>query len=181
MSTVDTPGFVVVDGPPASGKSTLAPALAAHLHLPLLAKDTIKDALMEVIPPTDVEQSRRIGRAAVGVMLALAAASPIGAILESNFYRSRAVAELLRLPGPLIEVFCRCDQETARSRYRRRAGTRAAGHFDAVRTDEELWNAEVSEPVAGGWPVIEVDTNAPVDLTDVIRTLVVAAPWLRAD
>ena len=38
-------GFVVVSGPPASGKSSLAPALAAELDLPLLAKDVIKDAL----------------------------------------------------------------------------------------------------------------------------------------
>jgi adenylate kinase family enzyme len=33
--------YVVVSGPPASGKSTLAPPLAAHLGLPLAAKDTI--------------------------------------------------------------------------------------------------------------------------------------------
>jgi adenylate kinase family enzyme len=36
-------GFVVVSGPPASGKSTLAPALAAALDLPL------EDALDEVV------------------------------------------------------------------------------------------------------------------------------------
>jgi len=37
-------GFVVVSGPPASGKSSLAPALAAELDLPLPAKDVIKGA-----------------------------------------------------------------------------------------------------------------------------------------
>jgi hypothetical protein len=41
--------FVVVSGPPASGKSSVAPALAVELKLPLIAKDTIKDALMSVL------------------------------------------------------------------------------------------------------------------------------------
>jgi hypothetical protein len=48
---VPAPGvlFVLVSGPPASGKSTVAPAIAARLGLPLVAEDTIKDALMSVL------------------------------------------------------------------------------------------------------------------------------------
>lgn len=117
--------FVVVSGPPGSGKSTIAPPLASALALPLVAKDTIKDALMAVLPVPDVAASRVIGRASVVAMLAVAAASPIGAVVESNFYRSRARDELQRLPGALVEVFCRCDPETAALRYRARAGSRA--------------------------------------------------------
>jgi predicted kinase len=177
MVPVDTAVFVIVDGPPAAGKSTLAPVLAQRLRLPLLAKDTTKDALMEVMPPTDVEHSRQLGRAAVRVMLALAAAAPLGAVLESNFYRSRASSDLARLPGRVVEVFCRCDHEVATARYRHRAATRAAGHFDHLRTDEELWNPDVAEPVAGGWPVIELDTNTPVDLSAAIAAIAHAAPW----
>ncbi len=160
--------FVVVSGPPASGKSTLAPALADQLNLPLLAKDTIKDAIMSVLSVPDVETSRQIGRAAVRAMLALAAASRPGAVIESNFYRSVASADLLALPGSVIEIFCRCDAAVAAERYRVRAGTRDAGHFDSIRTPEELWNDEVSEPVAGGWPLLEVDTNGPVDVASVV-------------
>jgi predicted kinase len=165
---VSQPLFVVVSGPPASGKSTLAPALARELGLPLIAKDTIKDALMSVLPVPDVEASRQIGRGAVAAMVAVAAESPIGAVIESNFYRTVAADTLRRLPGALVEVFCRCDQTVAHARYRARAGTRLAGHFDAVRTVEELWNDEVTEPVAGGWPVLEVDTNAAVDVAEVL-------------
>ncbi len=32
----------------------------------------------------------------------------------------------------------------------------------------ELWNDEVAEPVAGGWPLLEVDTNRAVDLSEVV-------------
>lgn len=169
------PLFVVVSGPPASGKSTLAPAIAAELTLPLIAKDRIKDALMSVLPVPDVEASQQIGRAAVAAMLAVAADAPWGAVLESNFYRSLAGAELRRLPGSVVEVFCRCDRALAASRYRARAGSRPAGHFDGVRTDDELWNPEVAEPVAGGWPVVEVATNEPVDLAAVVGQILAAA------
>ena len=160
--------FVVVSGPPASGKSTLAPVLARDLGLPLIAKDTIKDALMWTLPVPDVESSRQLGRAAVAAMLAVAAQSAIGAVLESNFHRSVAVDDLERLPGRVIEVFCRCDQAVAQHRYASRAGSRHAGHFDGVRTTEELWNDDVAQPVAGGWPVLEVDTNQRVDVRDVL-------------
>ena len=56
--------FVVVSGPPASGKSTLAPQLAVDLRLPLVAKDMIKDALMSMLPVPDADASRQLGRAA---------------------------------------------------------------------------------------------------------------------
>jgi hypothetical protein len=135
----------------------------------LVAKDTIKDALMAVLGAPDVEASRLLGRAAVQAMLAIAARSPIGAVVESNFYRSVAVAELTNLPGHVVEVFCRCSTEVAWNRYRSRAGTRHAGHFDHERTREELWNDEVAEPVAGPWPLLEVDTESPVDIAAVVR------------
>jgi predicted kinase len=163
------PTFVIVSGPPASGKSTVAPLLARELSLPLVAKDTIKDALMATLPVPDVEASRQLGRAAVAAMLAVAAASPVGAVIESAFHRSVARAELERLPGRVVEVFCRCDRSVAAARYRARAGTRHAGHFDRIRTTEELWNDDVAEPVAGGWPVLEVRTDQPVDAADVAR------------
>jgi predicted kinase len=172
---VALPLFVVVSGPPASGKSTLAPVLACELDLPLIAKDTIKDALMSVLPVPDIETSRQIGRAAVHAMLAVAAASAPGAVIESNFERSGAREDLRRLPGRLIEVFCRCDTTIARERYQSRAGSRHAGHFDAVRTGAELWNDEVSEPVAGGWPLLEVDTNGPVDFAPVVAFIKASA------
>ena len=165
------PIFVLVDGPPASGKSTLAPVLARELRLPLVAKDTIKDALMSVLPVPDVAASQQLGRAAVTAMVAVAAQSPVGAVIESNFHRSAATASLERLPGGIVEVFCRCDQAVAAARYRARAGSRHAGHFDHVRTDEELWNDEVAEPVAGGWPVLEVDTNRPVDVAAIVAAI----------
>ena len=168
--------YVVVSGPPASGKSTLAPVLARELGLPLVAKDTIKDALMSVLPVPDVEASRQLGRAAVAAMLAVATDSPIGAVIESNFYRSVAGQSLRELPGTVVEVFCRCPKAVALERYRGRAGSRHAGHFDGDRHVDELWNDEVAEPVAAGWPLIEVNTAQPLDLAAVVAFVRNACP-----
>jgi hypothetical protein len=74
-----------------------------------------------------------------------------------------------------VEVFCRCDPAVAAQRYARRAGTRAAGHLDAERMAGELWNDEVARPVAGGWPVIEVDTATPVETGPLIVAIRAAA------
>ena len=168
--------FVVVSGPPASGKTTLARQLAPALGLPLIAKDTIKRALMTVLPAPDAETSRIIGTASVAAMLAVAAETA-GAVLESVWHRSRARTDLHRLGGDVVEVFCRCSPEIAAHRYAVRAGTRAAGHFDAERTARELWNEEVAQPVAGGWPVIEADTTVPVELAPlVVRIRAAAGP-----
>ena len=168
--------FVVVSGPPASGKTTLARQLAPALGLPLIAKDTIKQALMTVLPAPDVEASRIIGTASVAAMLAVAAETA-GAVLESVWHRSRSETDLHRLGANIVEVFCRCRREIAAHRYAVRAGTRAAGHFDAERTARELWNEEVAQPVAGGWPVIEADTTVPVELAPlVVRIRAAAGP-----
>src|SRR5262249_55734553 len=79
----------------------------------------------------------------------------------------------------VVEVFCRCDPAIAAQRYARRAGTRADGHFDAERTIEELWNDDVAQPVTGGWPVIEVDTTARVDITSLAARIRAAAATPR--
>ncbi|WP_338200032.1 hypothetical protein [Candidatus Nephthysia bennettiae] len=96
---------MLVGGPPASGKSSLAAPLAVELELPLIAKDAIKEALMDVLGlPGDVEESRRLGRAAVMAMLTIARTSP-GGVLDSTWYPYARPA-LAELRGPLVEVRC---------------------------------------------------------------------------
>src|SRR5215831_7472816 len=114
-----SPLFVLIGGIPGSGKSTLAVALAAELELPMLAKDEIKEALMDAVgePPT-VAESQRLGRAAVLAMLRVARRYP-GAVLDSTWYRY--TEPLVRqLPGQVIEVRCQVPVALARERYRAR-------------------------------------------------------------
>jgi predicted kinase len=164
--------FVVVSGPPASGKSTLAPALATALDLPLLAKDVVKDALADVLGAPDVARSRELGRAAVHVLLAVARTSGRG-VLE-GVWHDYARAPLAALPGPLVEVFCRCPPDVLQARYTARSTGRGAGYLDLDRDPDELWNAEVGTPVAGDWPVLEVDTSGAVDVAALAARVVAA-------
>jgi hypothetical protein len=156
--------FVLVAGPPGSGKSTLAGPLAEQLSLPLIAKDPIKEALMDVLGwPSSVEESRTLGRAAVMALLEVASTSG-GAVLDSTFF-PYAFPRITALPGPLIEVRCSCPKAVAQARYRARSSTRHGGHLDLDRQPEELWNEQNSTPL-GVAPVIVVDTNAPIDVAD---------------
>jgi glucokinase len=167
-TTLDVPLFVVVNGPPGSGKTTLSEPLARRLGLPLIAKDTIKEALMTVFEVPDVEASQRLGRAAIAAMLGTAASCTTGAVLDANLRRSIAAAELGRLPGQVIEVFCECPRDICLARYRARGRQRPPGHFAAARADADIWNDEVAHPVAGDWPLVRIDTVRPVDLDDAV-------------
>lgn len=58
------PQLVIVSGAPGAGKSTLAAPLAIALGLPLLAKDTIKEAVRDALGDLDADplvSSRRLG------------------------------------------------------------------------------------------------------------------------
>jgi len=161
--------FVIVSGPPGSGKSTLAAALAARLELPLFMKDTIKESLYEVLGASDLDASKRLGRAAVHTLLALAAANGQG-IVESNWRANVSLDDLRRLDGPIVEVFCDCDPAVSRQRYLARAHRRHPMHFDTARSDD-LWSGDAVRPVDGGWPVIRVDTSQPVDVADLCERI----------
>jgi predicted kinase len=160
--------FVVVVGWPGSGKSTLAAALAAEMRLPLLAKDEIKEALMDGLGwPETVAESQRLGRAAVLAMLGVARRCP-GAVLDSTWF-DYAVPIARTLPGRLVEVHCIVPVEVARSRYRARTGQRHAGHLDQARTEDELWGTP-PRPLGLG-PVLNIDTCGQLDIARLARTV----------
>lgn len=169
------PLFVVVSGAPATGKSTLGPSLARELGLPLVAKDTIKEALMSVLPVPDVGTSRLIGRASMVAVFAVAAASSIGAVIEANFHKSLSTPAIEALPGCVVEVSCTCSAQTARQRFTLRAAGRHPGHFDSDRDASGVWNEDVSSPLGGRWPVIILDTEHGVDAVRVAQLVLNAA------
>jgi len=161
--------FVVVSGAPGSGKSTLARGLAPKLDLPLIEKDVIKEALADELGASDLAASKRLGAATMAVMLGLARINR-GAVLESTWIPVLARKELAGVRSPIVEVLCEVPLEIAMQRYRDRAGTRHAVHFDEQRLDPKVF-AERAEPIDGGWPVLRVHTTEAVDLDALVREI----------
>ncbi|MEY2471709.1 MAG: hypothetical protein QOK28_1038 [Actinomycetota bacterium] len=153
--------FVVVSGAPGSGKSTLARALAPALDLPLFMKDTIKEALGDVLGAPDMDASKELGGATMQVLVALARDN-IGAVLESTWHREFALDQLHGI-GPIVEVYCDVPPEVAQARYVTR--TRHPVHFDKEQGDNlQGWIDRHPQFVGGDWPLITVDTTCAVDI-----------------
>lgn len=158
--------FILVGGWPGAGKTTLARALATELQIPHLSKDEVKEALMDRLgAPATVEESRKLGAAAVTALLRLARGCN-AAVIDSTWY-AYTLPLVRELPGSVVEIRCRVDAAVAQDRYGRRV--RDERHLDALRTEDELWSGEVL-PLGVG-PLIEVDTNEPVDVPDLVNRI----------
>ena len=125
--------FVTVAGPQDRERAPVAASLARALGLPLIPKDAIREALMDVLrPPTSVDQSRELGRASVMAMLTVAETSPT-AVLDSTWYPS-TVSHLRQLRPSLIEIRRVCPREIVQARYEVRSKSPSAGRFDDQRS-----------------------------------------------
>jgi predicted kinase len=162
--------IVLVSGPPASGKTTIARPLAEALGYALLTKDDIKESLFTSLkgPPDDLVYSRQIGSAAMDLLWVLAAHCP-EVVLEANFRTGSAcereqVTALLGRPGArLVEVHCRIPLDEAARRFAQRA--REERHHPAHALKEISLDqlAEYSQPFALA-PVISLETTQVVDV-----------------
>jgi predicted kinase len=155
----------------------MALPLARALGLPLLAKDTVKEALMDSLGVDGVERSRQLGQATFAVLFALARTLldvGTGLVLEANFGRGISEPDLAPLAARAraVVVHCSAPREVRRARYRERA--RHPGHYDAERTDSFVLDGPSSEPPDLGIPCLRVDTNVPCDLDDVVRWVLAA-------
>lgn len=154
---------VVVNGLPASGKSTLAPVLADELGFLAIEKDAIKERFADIAWPR--LDARELGAAAMDTMWRLAAVEPDGAVLDGTWFGDRAAgflaAGLATAGHPrMVEVWCDVPVGTAHDRFRRREPDRHAVHSDAGSGTAFDW--EERRPVTDH-PIV-VDTTVPVDV-----------------
>lgn len=169
--------IVLVSGPPASGKTTLARPLAERMGFALLTKDDIKETVFTALEgtPGDAAFSRKAGAVALEILWALAPHCP-AVVLEANF-RTKSdderhkFAALLHHPcTQAVEVYCRLPREEASRRFTERARHERhhPAHVLAEMSPERI--AEYEEPFALT-PVIEVDSTMPVDLDALVSRL----------
>jgi predicted kinase len=144
---------ILITGLPGTGKTTLARIVAARYGLPLLAKDLIKEPLLDALGAADATQSRHLSTVSFNIQFAIArelyaAGSPM--LLEGNFRPGEHEQALGRAcpSADFCQVLCRVPETERLARLARRHSdpARHAGHRDhalavvapAVRGDEFL-------------------------------------------
>jgi glucokinase len=170
---------VMVNGVPASGKSSVARALADATGWPILALDTIKNPFLITLPPGDRLFNRTLGRASYAAIFDLIAAAPAGStfIIDAwfGFQPLDALTEGLARAGvtDLAELWCHAPPQTIGDRYSARLALRPSGHPGADFVPELIALAERAAPT-GLAPLHDVDTTRALDpatLTDWLRGL----------
>jgi hypothetical protein len=145
---VEAVTVVVVTGPPASGKTTLARAITGSLGWPLYTKDDIKELLFETVGTGDLEWSARLGAAAMELLGFVLRTSAEPLVLEANF-------RCLETERRVVQVFCTDTAEALNARYRARGG-RHPGHLD----DQRVIDPSEYAPLPLGGELIEYSVGS---------------------
>lgn len=174
------PLLVIVSGPPAAGKTTIARALGPRLGLPVLCRDEIKESLFDNLGWSDRAWSQKLGGAAfelVWLLLDRLLVAGVSVVVEANFWPhnrenfARLSAHASFIP---FEVYCWADAETLTRRFtaRVRSGARHAGHGDSVDAAFTNEGARTRHPpLRLGAYGVEVNTAQEVDLDAVIAAI----------
>ncbi|NLD43732.1 MAG: ATP-binding protein [Chloroflexi bacterium] len=133
------PLIIVITGPPASGKSSVARRVTARFALPWVSKDGIKETLYDSLGYHNRRASGRLSTATQDLLfhfadVLLAARQPF--VLESNFRPRRDAEAFRRLasrhPYRALQVHCDAPAPVLVRRFLNRweAGRRHPGHAD---------------------------------------------------
>lgn len=153
------PPLVIVCGPPASGKTTLAETIGRQLGIPVIAKDLVKERLAD-----HVGADPNLGAAAFAVQFAIAREllrSGVGLVLEGAFFRDQSeIADVAAL-GDTVVVKVECELEELERRYTERHSGRHPAHRGPEALPDlrkRVLNGEYGVPGLGR-PTLRVDST----------------------
>ncbi|MFB0712596.1 AAA family ATPase [Buttiauxella noackiae] len=165
---------VLVNGVPASGKSTISRLLSEHFALPILTIDGIKEPFMAQFDEIDRPFNRRLGSAAYEVIWSIVADSPTQCVFIVDawfgFQPKEVLERYLEQAGitRVLEVWNHVPGDLAAERYALRLGVRRHGHPGEEYLPELVKLANNAKPMSLG-PVYIVDHREPID-TDGLLT-----------
>ena len=159
-----TPGCktaILINGIPASGKSTITRLLAETFSLPVLTIDGIKEPFMARLAPVDRPMNRQLGCAAYEVIWSIVGASPASMVWLIDawfgFQPRESLQRLLQQAGveQVIEVWNHISP----------------GHPGEEYLPELAQLAGRAQPMSLG-PVLTIDQRHPLQIEPVIQWLV---------
>jgi glucokinase len=162
---------VIVNGVPASGKSTVAKGLSQALGWPHLALDTVKQPFLEALPPADRHFNRVLGQASYRALFDLIRDAPQGTtfIVDAwfGFQPLERLSEGLARAGidKMAEVWCEAPTQEIGRRYAERIPSRGPGHPGLDYVPELMELAARARPT-GLAPLRAVDTSDSVDIAE---------------
>jgi len=146
--------LILVNGIPASGKSSVTKVIAHYFSFPVLSIDEIKEPFMvQFADIIDRPLNRKLGYAAYEAMFNIVKSSPpeVIFIMDAWFgFRDKSVLEdYLKEIGDIriIEIWVKASGELVAERYKNRCGCRIKGHPGEEYIPELILLAERAEPM----------------------------------
>lgn len=178
MNTITGKTVILVNGVPASGKSSVAREIANRFQLPCLTLDEVKEPFMAMLAPVDRATNRQLGKAAYAAIWSAVAQAPLRCVYVIDawfgFQPLALLQEHLRQAGVsnVLEVWNQIDGERVAARYQARIPQRPAGHPGEEYLPELRALADRAVPLGLG-PLWQCDQNHPLDYPALFQ-------WLEA-
>lgn len=167
---------ILVNGVPASGKSSVARAVAERLGAPLMTLDTVKQPLFGHFGTGDRAHNRALGRASYDIIFAAIAEWPASVTVVIDAWFGFQPLDILDAHlaaagiADVAELWCHAPPSVLAERYAARVSTRSAGHPGLDYVPELIALAARAEPT-GRAPCLSVDTTEPLQVEAVVAWL----------
>ena len=167
---------ILVNGVPASGKSSIAHAVARHRALPLMTLDTVKHPLFGHFGTGDREHNRLLGRASYEIIFASIGdwPGPATVVIDAWFgFQPLEVLDRHLVTAGITcvaELWCHAPGAVLAERYAARVDSRSAGHPGLDYVPELVALAERAKPTGRG-PCFGIDTTQELRIDPVLAWL----------
>ena len=181
--------LILIQGLPATGKTTLGEKIAEALHLPFFSRDAYKELLFDTFAESEqtVAWSRKLGAASfeliyltIETILKSGNDCVVETYWDAKFAEPRFRELFERYDTQCVQIFCKANVEELAKRFENRSNTtRHAEHMDTQRietgylTHEFDTNNERNRPLDLSCKLIEVDTTdfEKIDVQQIIEEI----------